>query len=789
MANNESKVGKKEETDDVTIEEEHTSPEKVSFNVVTTTTTTIKKRVAFAETNPPPISPMYYAPTNSLISSPKSVDSQDEYTDNEEDETIMSEEEEEDDNDHDRRKKKQPTTSSSISIMPSETVESEMMIPDDESEASLIVLMRYMGCGPIKYMDSPTLRSQQLKHKPQDIQYGNDTTDDNSLLSDDDTFVTLEHHEIEEIKTSWSKNEGNDDDDGGGGEEVGLYQFENIMKGMFASSTSSPRSSLPTTPRSPAAQAMRVLTSPRSSLPELMSILTSPGEQSESMSILSDAAQMGDLVSSPGAAVVVSAQRHIENLALSPGQLSDGRPPRATITGLLVEADEILSNREQQQQQQHIQNLKIPPPLKSPAPKSPHLVTNSPTSDEVYQAMAKVDAYRKALEHVRSVRENLGLSPRSNALEVESMRVALPSSPVVSHSPTTAEVFQAIAKVAEYKKPLADAKAVGSAAEVGTSTPTAVSETNEVKSVLPSGPSIPSLLPEKDTSSDAAVPIVADEINKDVSVNMKTAPTDEKGDISSPTVADELNKAATQDTSSSEKETSEKETNSDVSFPIVAVDAATSDATQVSVKIEKSSSTRSDKENSAISSSSSRIESSSDANKTVAATAINSSQHDATLQRVKDVDEVLMNTRERLEKRQFNTSSPPPPPPIVTDLSPLIEQKVMTLNTDVNISTALSPISLASIGSTSPRTLDDLLKAKKNRDVSSGNTALLAAAAKLAPPRALSASSTPTNLGTGVVGGKKSIVEELEEMRSKQREELDARKARQKEEEVQSSVC
>ena len=173
----------------------------------------------------------------------------------------------------------------------------------------------------------------------------------------------------------------------------------------------------------------------------------------------------------------------------------------------------------------------------------------------------------------------------------------------------------------------------------------------------------------------------------------------------------------------------------------------------------------------------------------MAATAINSSQHDATLQRVKDVDEVLMNTRERLEKRQFNTSSPPPPPPIVTDLSPLIEQKVMTLNTDVNISTALSPISLASIGSTSPRTLDDLLKAKKNRDVSSGNTALLAAAAKLAPPRALSASSTPTNLGTGVVGGKKSIVEELEEMRSKQREELDARKARQKEEEVQSSVC
>ena len=67
--------------------------------------------------------------------------------------------------------------------------------------------------------------------------------------------------------------------------------------------------------------------------------------------------------------------------------------------------------------------------------------------------------------------------------------------------------------------------------------------------------------------------------------------------------------------------------------------------------------------------------------------------------------------------------------------------------------------------------------------------ALLAAAAKLASPSALSTSLSPTYLGTGVEEGKKSIVEELEEMRSKQREELDARKAKQKEEEVQSSVC
>ena len=76
-------------------------------------------------------------------------------------------------------------------------------IPDDESEASLMVLMRYMGCSPIKYGDGPP---ERLHNGPMSSQYGREYTfesygESDSLLSDE-TYgdSTIE----DDIEPSWT---------------------------------------------------------------------------------------------------------------------------------------------------------------------------------------------------------------------------------------------------------------------------------------------------------------------------------------------------------------------------------------------------------------------------------------------------------------------------------------------------------------------------------------------------------------------------------------------------------
>ena len=73
-------------------------------------------------------------------------------------------------------------------------------IPDDESEASLMVLMRYMGCTPVPYGSGPQRSTSDVDdHSLLSDQY----TYDNDLHSKD-TFDTIEPHDIDGIKKSWT---------------------------------------------------------------------------------------------------------------------------------------------------------------------------------------------------------------------------------------------------------------------------------------------------------------------------------------------------------------------------------------------------------------------------------------------------------------------------------------------------------------------------------------------------------------------------------------------------------
>lgn len=133
-----------------------------------------------------------------------------------------------------KKKNKKSLLSQAISRASKPHAGKEIVIPDDDSEASMMALMRYMGCTPQAYGEGPGGRS-----KDEDMPSGkefvfeghdDDDDDDGSTLSGDGTFASY-------AKSTWTMDaEEEEDAEGGdrGGIELGIDEFVASGKGSVS---------------------------------------------------------------------------------------------------------------------------------------------------------------------------------------------------------------------------------------------------------------------------------------------------------------------------------------------------------------------------------------------------------------------------------------------------------------------------------------------------------------------------------------------------------------------------
>lgn len=644
-----------------------------------------KKGVTWVEKNPTPLSPMSHA--SSSIISPRNGNNKRRggsmLSPREEDEETLTLEENDtlDEDDDDQKptgllaasKNRRP---GSIHNHPAEAKRKQSVvpptmvdIPDDESEASLLVLMRYMGCTPVAYGEGP-LPNNRLDDsgntRPSFVfDSGSYDEDENSLLSDDDdTFVELEKQEIEDIKTSWTM------DNNEVGVEMGLSDLVIDVKKEETNKKKKKKKSLVVDVE--------------------QDISDAPSDEKGN-------------ATSP----LVGSGSPIVKFATSPN------------SGRVVVPDD---DGEQDLGSSKVNNGAIA----SPASSRSFAITSPRDNEEVTKAMAEVAAYKKSMAEVnapyKANEKSRGDAYAAALSETEKINFLLASlkTPVSGSAgrcfsrQTSAVPHSTAGPVATEAAPT-DVKPVKPAEE---SSPPAEDDT-KIKKTSSS---------RSDKENGGGISPTA-ELNGDVAATIAKAPL-------------------TVDTASGAKS------------PQDAPDSSTS-------------------------------------SKALSPTSKKS---------VKEVDELLSKTREWLvrhnETQHKKLATPLATPSVATSNESPVSSKRKVMG-DITVKTVLNPesadasngspsvLSPLSLGNgnkgdvTSPKTLDQLLQSKKNGTASSSNTALLSAAAKLASPKSLAASptsllSSPTST-TGGAGGepKKSIMEQLEEIRSKQRE-LEARqKAKQ----------
>ena len=691
-------------------------------------TTKSKKLVSFAEKNPPPLSPMSYQSAAKMLSPASSRD-----------ETITSDATSFDEglNSPDQAISNDNTTAKTQST-------TLVDIPDDESEASLMVLMRYMGCTPVPYGSGP----QRKPRSTSDV-------DDHSLLSDQytydndlhskDTFDTIEPHEIDGIKKSWTL----DNDEVGVELDLDTLMINDVKDRLKkhnnnnlsvntdiedvpsdeqnGGSVTSPEGGTTTTEEEEGSRDVKfgAMLSVDEKLEKEKNEndggvgLTSFNnylEKKGSASLQSESLVSPAVATNPGSPVV--------KFVTSPGGgvLSDD-----ALHSFLVDKEAFVATG-------------VPTsPVESTTsglqrlPGGKLSIVTSPSSPNVAAAVTS-----PVVKFVTSPGGGVLSDDALHSYLASNGDAATPAAvtTVTLPSPTSGEVSKAMAKVAAYKKAMAEVKAASAAAE---------SEKNSKKKLS--------------------------------SLNIDTIPSSQP---------------------------------SDTSFPVDVVQ-------DVNDKVEETASTRSDKENQTDTvevSSDSKTDTSSSK---VAALAVETSPQDDTAvvstsilspakssvlsptakKSVQEVDELLSKTRDWLvrhnesQKKKVPSSSSEEqkvtgktvldaiensdtPPPSSNKKKP----NNVTGKSVLNAIELLSPKGTNNnISKESPKTLDEMLQSKKNG--TSSNTALLA---MLSPKSASEGRTTTTPPTTDKDGPKKSIMEQLEEIRIKQRE-LESRQPKAKQEE------
>ena len=696
-------------------------------------TTKSKKLVSFAEKNPPPLSPMSYQSSVKMLSPASSRD-----------ETITSDATSFDEglNSPDQAISNNNNTNTTTSTALVDN------IPDDESEASLMVLMRYMGCTPVPYGSGP----QRKPRSTSDV-------DDHSLLSDQytydndlhskDTFDTIEPHEIDGIKKSWTL----DNDEVGVELDLDMLMINDVKDRLKkhnnnnlsvntndniedvpsdeqnGGSVTSPEGTTTTTTEEEEGSrdvkfgamlsvdeklAKEKNENDGVGLTSFNNYLEKKGSaslQSESLVSPTVATNPGSpvvkFVTSPGGGVLSDDALH-SFLADKEASVATGvptSPVESTTSGL-----------------QRLPGGKLSIVTSLTGGPNEAAVFTSPVVKFVTSPGGGVlsdDALHSYL------------ASNGAATTPAAVTVTLPS-------PTSGEVSKAMAKVAAYKKAMAEVKAASAAAE---------SEKNSKKMLS--------------------------------SLNIDTVPSSQP---------------------------------SDTSFPVDVVQ-------DVNDKVEETASTRSDKENqtdtvevssdSKTDTSSTKVEAlavetSPQDDTAVVSTSILSPAKSSVLsptakKSVQEVDELLSKTRDWLvrhnesqKKKVPSSSSEEQKVTGKTVLSaiensetpPSSNKKDEQKTNNVTGKSVLNAIDLLSpkgtnnnISKESPKTLDEMLQSKKNG--TSSNTALLA---MLSPKSASEGRTTNTPPTTDDNGPKKSIMEQLEEIRIKQRE-LESRQPKAKQEE------
>jgi len=694
-------------------------------------TTKSKKLVSFAEKNPPPLSPMSYQSSVKMLSPASSRD-----------ETITSDATSFDEGlnspDQDISNNNNNTTTPTVLVD----------IPDDESEASLMVLMRYMGCTPVPYGSGPQRKSRSTSDVDDHSLLSDQYTYDNDLHSKD-TFDTIEPHEIDGIKKSWTL----DNDEVGVELDLDTLMINDVKDRLKkhnnnnlsvntndniedvpsdeqnGGSVTSPEGTTTTTEEEEEGsrdvkfgamlsvdEKLEKEKNGGVGLTSFNNYLEKKGSaslQSESLvsptvAATNPSSPVVKFVTSPGGGVLSDDALH--------SFLAD---KEASVAGVPTSPVESTTSG--------LQRL----------PGGKLSIVTSPTGGPNEAAAVTSPVVKFVTSPGGGVLSDDALH---SYLETSNVAAATPAAAVTVTlpSPTSGEVSKAMAKVAAYKKAMAEVKAASAAAE---------SENNSKKKL--SSSNIDTVTSSQPSDTSFPVDVVQDEDDK----------VEETASIRS----DKENQTDTAAVSSDSKTDT-----SSTKVTALSVETSAQDDTVVSTSI--------------LSPAKSSV---------LSPTAKKS---------VQEVDELLSKTRDWLvrhnesqKKKVPSTSSEeqkvtgktvlsaiensetPPPSSNKKD-----EQKPnnVTGKSVLNAIDLLSPKGTnTNISKESPKTLDEMLQSKKNG--TSSNTALLA---MLSPKSASEGRTTTTPPTTDDDGPKKSIMEQLEEIRIKQRE-LESRQPKAKQEE------
>jgi len=693
-------------------------------------TTKSKKLVSFAEKNPPPLSPMSYQSSAKMLSPASSRD-----------ETITSDATSFDEG------LNSPDQAISNNNNNTTTSTALVDIPDDESEASLMVLMRYMGCTPVPYGSGPQRKPRSTSDVDDHSILSDQYTYDNDLHSKD-TFDTIEPYEIDEIKKSWTL----DNDEVGVELDLDTLMINDVKDRLKkhnnnnlsvntndniedvpsdeqkGGSVTSPEGTTTTTTEEEEGS-RDVKFGAMLSVDEKLEKEKNGGvgltsfnnylEKKGSASLQSESLASPTIAATnPGSPVV--------KFVTSPGGgvLSDDAlhsflaDKEASVAGVPTSTVESTTSG--------LQRL----------PGGKLSIVTSPTGGPNEAAAVT----SPVVKFVTSPGGGVLSDDALHSYLASNVAAATPAAvtTVTLPSPTSGEVSKAMAKVAAYKKAMAEVKAASAAAE---------SEKNSKKKLS-------SEIATSSQPSDTSFPVDVDVV-QDV---------DDKVEETASIRSDKENQTDTVEVSSDSKTDT-----SSTKVTALAVETSAQDDTAV-------------------------------ASTSILSPAKSSVLSPTAKKSVQEVDELLSKTRDWLvrhnesQKKKVPSSSSeeqkvtgktvlsaiensetPPPSSNKKD-----EQKPnnVTGKSVLNAIDLLSPKGTnTNISKESPKTLDEMLQSKKNG--TSSNTALLA---MLSPKSASEGRTTTTPPTTDDNGPKKSIIEQLEEIRIKQRE-LESRQPKAKQEE------
>jgi len=696
-------------------------------------TTKSKKSVTFVEKNPPPLSPMSYQSSVKMLSPASSRD-----------ETITSDATSFDEglNSPDQAISNNNNTTSNTKSSSTALVD----IPDDESEASLMVLMRYMGCTPIPYGSGPQRKPRSTSDVDDHSLLSDQYTYDNDLQSKD-TFDTIEPHEIDGIKKSWTL----DNDEVGVELDLDTLMINDVKDRLKkhnnnnlsvntndniedvpsdeqkGGSVTSPEGTTTTTTEEEEGS-RDVKFGAMLSVDEKLEKEKNGGvgltsfnnylEKKGSASLQSESLASPTIAATnPGSPVV--------KFVTSPGGgvLSDDAlhsflaDKEASVAGVPTSTVESTTSG--------LQRL----------PGGKLSIVTSPTGGPNEAAAVT----SPVVKFVTSPGGGVLSDDALHSYLASNVAAATPAAvtTVTLPSPTSGEVSKAMAKVAAYKKAMAEVKAASAAAE---------SEKNSKKKLS-------SEIATSSQPSDTSFPVDVDVV-QDV---------DDKVEETASIRSDKENQTDTVEVSSDSKTDT-----SSTKVTALAVETSAQDDTAV-------------------------------ASTSILSPAKSSVLSPTAKKSVQEVDELLSKTRDWLVRHNesqkkkvpsslseeqkvtgktvlsaIENSETPPPSSNKKD-----EQKPnnVTGKSVINAIDLLSPKGTnTNISKESPKTLDEMLQSKKNG--TSSNTALLA----MLSPKSASERTTTTPPTTDDNGPKKSIMEQLEEIRIKQRE-LESRQPKAKQEE------